>query len=85
MLLVTALAGGDLRAAMFLNIALLALASLALILGMYVARGRSSWTDIVIPLTYLSIGHAGNVYWAWQLTYILPVCPRIDDPCDVHT
>jgi hypothetical protein len=74
LLLVTRAAGGDLRAAMLCNIALLALVSLALMFAVQKARGRPAWTDLIIPLTFLSLGHASNVYWAWQITYIVPVC-----------
>jgi len=65
--------GQDVRAIMWLNVALL---SVAVLLGMVIARrraGRTRLTDAVLPLSLASIANYSNLVWAAQIQYILSV------------
>jgi hypothetical protein len=66
------LAGLDFRAAVFVNVLLLAALAAGFIgLAAYV-RGRTSLVDAALPLILLHFGQSENLIWSWQFVYILP-------------
>ncbi len=67
------LAGLDFRAAVFVNVLLMAAVAAAMIRAAAALRGRVAFTDAFFPLAFLHFGHSENLIWSWQLVYILPV------------
>jgi hypothetical protein len=65
-------AGFDFRAGAFASAALVALASLAMVVGAARLRGRPSELDVIFPVLWLHWGHYTNVIWGFQLFYVLP-------------
>jgi hypothetical protein len=67
------LSGGDFRAGMLFNIAIIgATAAAAIMVARSVRGGRTRLTDVFFPVLLLHLGHWENLYWGWQLTQILP-------------
>jgi hypothetical protein len=71
------LAGGDFRAAVYVNVALLSAAAALLVWTASRVRGRTALTDAFFPLVLLHFGQSENLIWSWQLVYILPVTVAI--------
>jgi hypothetical protein len=66
------LAGLDFRAAVFVNVLLLAALAAGLIALAAKIRGRTSLTDVALPLVLLHFGQSENLIWSWQFVYVLP-------------
>jgi hypothetical protein len=68
------LAGGDFRAGALFNVSALALVALAAIeTARRLRGGRATYTDAFFPLLLLHLGHWENLYWSWQVTFVVPV------------
>ncbi len=68
------LTGGDWRTGMLFDIILLSLLSVALILvARRLRKGRTILADALFPIVLLSLGNWENLYWNWQVTFILPL------------
>lgn len=65
---------GDFRAGMLFNV--LSLAALALLM-MRLARslrgGKTRYADAFFPVALLHLGHWENLFWSWQLTFVISV------------
>jgi hypothetical protein len=61
------LSGGDFRAPLFFNVALLGITSASLIEFARRLRGRTSYTDVFFPLVFLTFGHEDNLFQGWNL------------------
>jgi hypothetical protein len=74
MLVLLEATGGDFRGGMILNIALIALLAAAM---MEVARrlrgGRTRYTDAFFPILLLQVGDWQNLFWSWQISFVLSV------------
>ena len=62
----------DFRGGMVANVLLLAVLAAGMMLAAREVRGHVSYTDAFFPLVLLHGGHAPNLLWCWQLTFILP-------------
>src|SRR5689334_12958272 len=58
---------------MLLNIGLLALLSALLMTAVRRVRGGARYTDALFPSLLLHTGHWENLYWAWQLAFVMCV------------
>lgn len=67
------LAGMDFRAAVLVNVLLLAALAAALASAAAAVRGRPAFTDAFFPLLLLHFGQSENLIWSWQLVYLLSV------------
>lgn len=72
-LAVAALSHDDFRAGCYVNVALLAAASLALLYAIRQARGRWSLTDAFFPLILLTPAHFEDLLSGFQSAFLLPV------------
>jgi hypothetical protein len=70
-LAVERISGFDARWGAALNVAVLTGASALLLLGLRNFRGRTVWTDAVVPLLYLHLGHWHNMTWPFQIAFML--------------
>ncbi len=76
LLLLLKAGGGDFRIGMLANIALLAATSALLILTARTVRGgRSCFSDAFFPVALMNLGNWENLFWAWQITFVLSVVP----------
>lgn len=67
------LSHGDVRVGMVFNVLLLGLlTAIAIRVCAYLRGGKLSLTDAFIPLVLLHTGHANNLFWGWQLSFVLP-------------
>src|SRR4051794_16259413 len=66
------LAGGDIRAGMFLSVAALSALSAALVRLAGRSRGGLRSSDALIPLLFLSLGQFANLLWSFQFSCVLP-------------
>ena len=71
-LLLLKISHGDFRSGMFFNIAALAGLSAILMQAAKNIRGKTIYTDAFLPVALLHLGHWGNLYWSWQIGFILP-------------
>jgi hypothetical protein len=62
----------DFRAAVFVNVLLLAALAAGFIALASRLRGRAALTDLALPLILLHFGQSENLIWSWQFVYILP-------------
>lgn len=67
------LSGGDFRAVMLASTAALSGAVALLMRAAARARGSTAWTDAFLPLLLLHPAHEGNLLWAFDLVFVLPV------------
>ena len=66
--------GGSFKAADLVNIALLAGISAAMMIALWSARGRRArYSDAFFPVVFLNAGNWENLFWAWQMTFVLSV------------
>ncbi len=63
----------DFRAGMVFNVAALAFGAAALLSAVRSARRAPSWTDVVVPLSILSLGQYENLLWSMQMVFVLPI------------
>lgn len=63
---------GGLRGARFLEVAILGVASFALISAARRIRGRTGWTDVIFPLLLLHTGNGANLLNGFQLAMTIP-------------
>ncbi len=63
----------DFRAGMVFNVAVLAALAAAMIRTSATLRGRTSLTDVFFPIVFLHLGNWENLFWSWQLSFVLPV------------
>ena len=74
MLMLLKATGGDFRSGMILNIALIALLAAAMIeVARRMRGGRTRYTDAVFPILLLEVGNWQNLFWSWQLSFVLSV------------
>jgi hypothetical protein len=74
LLLVLRAAHANFRSGMLLNIGLMALLAAAMMLAVRSFRGgETRYSDAFFPVAALNIGHWENLYWSWQLTFVLAV------------
>jgi hypothetical protein len=67
------LSHGDFRVGMVFNVLLIGLlAAIAIRVCAYLREGKLSLTDAFIPLILLHIGHGNNLFWSWQVSFVLP-------------
>lgn len=67
------LTNGDFRSGMLFNILLLSLiAAISIQVARSLRGGRNSYADAFFPIALLNIGHWPNLFWSWQLTFVLP-------------
>jgi hypothetical protein len=64
------ISGCDVRSVMVVDVAMLGAAAWALVAAMRWSRGRTVWTDALIPLVVLSPGQYENLLWAFQTCMI---------------
>jgi hypothetical protein len=64
---------GDVRSTMYAEVALLSGLAAAAILAARRIRGRSSWTDLFLPLLFLHTGNGENLLLGFCLSVTLPV------------
>ena len=64
-------AGGDFRAGMYLNAALLGAAALVLVVAARRIRGWTAYTDAIFPLALLHFGHASCLMWSVTVGRVL--------------
>ncbi len=62
----------DIRSGMFMQVAIQAAISGAMILVARRLRGRTSWTDVFFPLVWLHVGNCENLLMGWQVSLVLP-------------
>lgn len=65
-------AGFGVKSVMRMDLGLLAAAAAGLLLAIRSLRGGYRFPDAIIPLVVLSLGHAENLLWAFQVSFILP-------------
>ncbi len=66
-------ANGDFRVGMFFNVIALGAVSLAAIqVARYLRNGRTIFADAFFPITLLHLGNWENLFWSWQLSFVLP-------------
>lgn len=64
---------GDFRVGMFFNVIALGAIALAMIqIARYLRDGRTSFADAFFPITLLHLGNWENLFWSWQLGFVLP-------------
>lgn len=61
--------GVDFRTAMYFNVLATALLTAGAIAVARRVRGRTSWTDVFIPLVLLNLGQGLNFIWGWQIEF----------------
>ena len=74
LLAILKLTGGSFKAGMAANLAFLAAISAAMMVAVKSGRGgHARFTDAFFPVIFLNLGHWENMYWAWEMTFILSV------------
>ena len=64
---------GDFRIGMLFNVFSLGAISFAMILVARKLRGgRTSFADAFFPIALLHLGNWDNLFWSWQITFVLP-------------
>jgi hypothetical protein len=63
------LAGNDFRAPLYLNVVLLAVASVVLVRAVAGVRGRYAYIDAAIPLLVMNVGQWENLLWGFQVVF----------------
>jgi hypothetical protein len=67
------IANGDFRIGMLFNVISLGVISLAMILVARKLRSdRTSFTDAFFPIALLHLGNWENLFWSWQITFVIP-------------
>jgi len=56
------------------NIGMLIATSGIIMLALRRLNGRTQYTDVIVPLTLLNLGHWANTTWPNQLGFIVPTC-----------
>ena len=65
---------GDFRIGMFFNIITLAVLALAMIqVARQIRGGRTTFADAFFPVALLHLGNWENLYWSWQLSFVVSV------------
>jgi hypothetical protein len=72
-LAVLELGGGDFRAGMFFNVAVLTGVAAALMFAARRLRGYTRISDAFFPIALLHLGHWNNIAWGWQLQFTVSV------------
>lgn len=67
------LSNGDFRSGMLFDILSLALLSAAMMHTARTVRGHSSISDAFFPLALLHVGHWENLFWTWQLSFVVSI------------
>jgi hypothetical protein len=68
------LSGGDFRSGMVVNVVLMSALTLAMLLAVRSMRGgRTSAVDAIFPLLLLHIGNWENLFWNWQLSFVVAI------------
>ncbi|MCO5195855.1 MAG: hypothetical protein M9930_21565 [Anaerolineae bacterium] len=73
MLALLAISHGDFRSGMLFNIATLALLAAAMMLAARRIRGYSHIADVFFPLLILHAGNWENLFWTWQLSFVVSI------------
>lgn len=74
LLAILKLTGGNFKACMAANLAFLAAISAALMVAVKSGRGgRARFSDALFPVVFLNAGHWENMFWAWEMTFVLSV------------
>lgn len=72
LLLLLKLTGGDFRAGMMFDTALLgAVAGGMIVAARHLRGGQSRVTDAFFPIVLLHLGHWDNLLWSWQIQFVL--------------
>lgn len=72
LLCILKITGGSLKAADLVNVGLLAGISAAMMIALWSARGRRArFSDAFFPFVFLNAGNWENLFWAWQMTFVL--------------
>ena len=72
LLAILKLTGGSFKTAMLANIAFLAAISAGMMVAVWSARrGRARFSDAFFPVIFLNVGHWENMFWAWQMAFVL--------------
>jgi len=72
LLAILKLTGGSFKTGMLANIALLAAISAGMMVAVWSARrGSARFYDAFFPVIFLNAGHWENMFWAWQMAFVL--------------
>ena len=63
---------GDFRAGMVFNVLSVGFLSAAFILVFKYIRGKAIYADAFFPIIFLHLGHWANLFWSWQIGFVLP-------------
>jgi heme/copper-type cytochrome/quinol oxidase subunit 4 len=64
---------GDFRSGMVLNVLLIGLLTAILIKAFnHIRGGKTNYTDAFFPIAFLHIGNWPNLFWSWQIGFVLP-------------
>jgi hypothetical protein len=73
LLAVLKITNGDFRAGMFLNIVILGALAFAMTrAARYLRGGRTIFADAFFPVVLLHLGNWENLFWSWQVGFVLP-------------
>lgn len=67
------LSNGDFRSGMLFDILSLSALAATMMRTARVVRGHSSVSDVFFPLALLHIGHWENLFWTWQLSFVVSI------------
>jgi hypothetical protein len=73
MLLLLWLSNGDFRSGMLFDILSLSMLAAAMMRTASLVRGKSSVSDAFFPLALLHLGHWENLFWTWQLSFVVSI------------
>jgi hypothetical protein len=74
MLAILKLSGGDFRSGMIVNIAIVALLAAGMVeVARRVRGGALRYTDAFFPIVLLEVGDWQNLFWHWQISFVLSV------------
>jgi heme/copper-type cytochrome/quinol oxidase subunit 4 len=63
---------GDFRSGMVFNVLSVGFLSAAFILVFKYIRGKTIYADAFFPIIFLHLGHWANLFWSWQIGFVLP-------------
>jgi hypothetical protein len=64
---------GDFRCGMFVNVFFIGLLTAILIkVFNHIRGGKTEYTDAFFPIIFLHIGNWPNLFWSWQIGFVLP-------------